>query len=222
MHDKSSTAPARSNFGEGSKRPPPSWPGATKEAKTKSHGPIGGQPIQTPRSKRPSQFVAAHMGMPCTLGALDHHLACDHKISTDSPEPCASNCQPLHPSSRRDSKPYVCMTCVVSEVKKRHKEKVRSFQREMEAIASAAKKDLNREDVARRLAVIEIGWQELDLKEMRERIGCGRWSRPFYVEPEYEDAAQSIADEHRGVDVEETRSTSSAVSSSRQSDSQAA
>lgn len=99
---------------------------------------------------------------------------------------------------------------------------MQSFQREMRAIASAAKKDLDREDVARRLAVIEIGWQEIDLKEMRERVGYGRWSRPFYVEPEYEGAAQTIAEEHRDLDVEETESISSTASSRGQSVSQAA
>jgi hypothetical protein len=65
------------------------------------------------------------------------------------------------------------MTCIVSEVKRAHDAKVLSFREELKAIASAARKQLSRDEIARGLEVMEIGWQELDLMAMRKKVERG-------------------------------------------------
>jgi hypothetical protein len=147
---------------------------------------------------RHPHFISAHLGTPCTLGALDHHLDCGHKISTDQPEPCASNCKKLEskfPNPWSNDKVFVCMTCIVGEVKRAHDAKVLEFQGELKVIASAARKQISRDDIARQLEVIEIGWRELDLKVIRDRVKRGQMSRPFYVEPDYIEAVEVVTQE---------------------------
>ena len=93
------------------------------------------------------------------------------------------------------------MTCIVIGVKKAHDAKVLSFQKELKAIASASRKQLSRDEIARRLEVIEIGWRELDLKEIRDQVKQGHMTRPFYVEPEYVEVVEVVA---REQDYDET------------------
>lgn len=88
------------------------------------------------------------------------------------------------------------MTCVVSEVKERHDANVALFQKELKVIAAAHRKDMEREEIARKLQVMEIGWQQLDLKRLRESVHSGRWSRPFYIDPDYQEAAEIVAQDH--------------------------
>ena len=168
-----------------------------------------------------SRFVGAHLGSPCTLGALDHRLQCGHKAMTPRPERCGPNCQ-THSSAlakvRSAKKPYLCMACIVVEVKRAHDAKAISFQEELKAIAKASGKSLPREEIARRLEVMEIGWRELDLKEIRGRMKHGRLSHPFYVEPGYANAVEAIIQERYPREPVETKSAFLEVKSVDKSD----
>ena len=157
-----------------------------------------------------SHFVGPHLGTPCTLGALDHRLQCGHKVMTARPERCGSNCQ-THSSAlanvRSAEQPFVCMACIIGEMKQAHDAKAMSFREELKAVAKASGKPLLRKEITRRLEVMEIGWRELDLKEIRERMKHGQLSHPFYVEPEYADAVESIILECYAKGREETKTS---------------
>ena len=196
------------------KRSVTSKPATIPETKRSPLDPFGRRFCGASKSGKTANFIAAHIGAPCTVGALDHQLSCGHKISTGQPEPCASNCKRSNGHhAGPELEPFVCITCIVDDVKARHDAKVEEFWSEMEAIASVARKDLEREDLARRLQVVEIGWQELDLKEIRERVACGRWSQPFYVDTAYLEAVEIIMRDHNRSGIAEAGSTSSTSSS---------
>ena len=157
-----------------------------------------------------SHFVGPHLGTPCTLGALDHRIQCGHKVMTARPERCGPNCQ-THSSAlanaRSAEQPFVCMACIVGEVKRARDAKAISFQEELKAVAKASGKPLLRKEIARHLEVMEIGWRELDLKHLRENVKHGRLSHPFYVEPEYADAVEMIISECYAKGREETKTS---------------
>jgi hypothetical protein len=110
------------------------------------------------------------------------------------------------------------MVCIVNEVKRAHDAKVISFQEELKAVAKASSKSLPREEIARRLEVMEIGWRELDIKEIRERVKHGRRSHPFYVEPEYADAVEAGIRDHYPSGRVETKTPSPEVKNVDNSD----
>ena len=76
-------------------RPVKSNPTRIPDRNTDSINPFGRDFCEAPQSRADTNFVAAHVGVPCTLRALDHQLSCGHKVSTDQPEACARNCE--HP-----------------------------------------------------------------------------------------------------------------------------
>lgn len=163
--------------------------------------PQSARTLEISTSLRHPHYVAEHLGSPCTLGALDHELECGHKVLTDQPENCASNCKCTASDLQNDRKgrPFVCLACTTLEVQEKHDANARSFQADLEAVASAAGKILQKDEIVRRLEVMEIGWQELDSMTIKERAKPGRLARPFVVEPGYEEAIEAMFEESTAI-----------------------
>ena len=92
-----------------------------------------------------SHYITAHLGEPCTTGALDHLLSCGHKVTTDRPEDCASNCSQhsMSADQRVLDEDFICMACTTTRIRKDHANKARVFEQDLKRVAKVAGKRLS-------------------------------------------------------------------------------
>ena len=141
------------------------------------------------------RYVSAHLGDPCTLGALDHLLDCGHKVLTHGPELCAGNCNQPHrdhanPRGLDDS--FVCMACIVEEIKAERALKVQAFEQDLKRVDEIDGHTIFPEAIAQRIENVEVGWKALEFDEIEANARLGRVCYPFFVDPEYQESVDII------------------------------
>lgn len=145
-------------------------------------------PNQTPAHGHPN-YIACHLGEPCSVQSLDHLLKCGHKVLTAGPENCASNCQPSsnlkHTNPRSIDEPFVCLTCVVEQIKQERAEKMCSFVAAMEAVATVMAKGDPKRWIEEKLAIMMIAWREIEVDRIQSQVEKGRSCHAFYIHEEY-------------------------------------
>ncbi|KXS99724.1 hypothetical protein AC578_10410 [Pseudocercospora eumusae] len=176
-------------------------------------------PIITPGSKTSHNFETARRSMPpyalptegsmycgphfdaCTFDAMDHKLACGHKILTAEPEPCANNCHAREPpdyAQPRDlDQSFVCMSCIGDHIHTRQVERYTAFKIELENVA--AENDKPREWVMQKLDLMAMAWQDEDVEEIKMLSSKqkGKPSQPFWIEPELQGLVDTAMKENR-------------------------
>ena len=146
--------------------------------------------------KESSPYVAAHLGEPCTVNALDHLLTCGHKIITTAPEPCATKCQispSKHPNPRSLEQPFICLTCILNTQQTKHAERVTSFKQELQQVAKTTKKAEPEKWIEMKVGFMEKAWRDVEMEEMREEVREGRFAYPVCVEPGEEGLVLEVA-----------------------------
>lgn len=163
---------------------------------------------RSPSNEHPN-YITFHMGEPCTIGSLDHHLACGHKVLTTSPENCASNCkQPpnvRHANPRSIDQPFVCLACIVEQIKVDRTRKVQAFCDTMRQVANVTAKADPAEWIPQKVAVMEIAWEEIEMEQVKSRAAQGRFCHAFYIDEEFADLASAAMDGRRTQGVEPDR-----------------
>ena len=147
-----------------------------------------------------SMYCGPHFDA-CTFDAMDHKLACGHKILTAEPEPCANNCHVREPpdfAQPRDlDQSFICMACIGDHIQTRQVERYTAFKIELENVA--AENDKPREWVIQKLDLMAMAWQDEDVEEIRKLSSKhkGKISQPFWVEPELQGLVDTALKENR-------------------------
>ena len=84
------------------------------------------------------------------------------------------------------------MACITQKIREWRAEKVRIFEEDLKRVAKAFGETLLRETIAQRIEKIESGWKLLEFDEIDARAQIGRFSWPFYVDPEYAEAVETV------------------------------
>lgn len=154
---------------------------ARRDAQTK---PSSSHPESLAKLTTPprSPYMHVHIGDPCLEGSLIHHLTCGHKVITQGPEACASNCQglsamprafpDLSPSKHSDE-PFLCAACVEEHVQQ-HREAKSLFFAEHLRLTALRMGSLPQDWVQKQLDYWERVWTNDVEKEKAEFARLGR------------------------------------------------
>lgn len=171
--------------------------GSAKQVSSRSGSAAQKKPtMDRSASNEHPNYMTFHMGDPCTLGALDHALTCGHKILTSRPEDCASNCQqpPNHANPRSIDQPFVCLACIIEQIKKDREHKVHAFVDTMRQVAAVIEKEDPAQWISEKVAVMEIAWREVEIEQVKTQTAEGRFCHPFYIDEEFADLASAAID----------------------------
>ena len=145
-----------------------------------------------------SPYIAAHVGEPCTVKALDHMLDCGHKIITAQPEPCAENCKgsySAHANPKSIDKAFACLVCITRDQQIAHEERVAEFRAEISQVAKFTKKEDPEAWIEAKVGFMSKAWQDLQNEEMITAAKQGRFCYPVFVAAEHEDLMLTVVSE---------------------------
>jgi hypothetical protein len=120
---------------------------------------------------RLSLYNGAQVAEPCVSDALTHLLAgCKHKIVTQHPEPCASNCRISDSglANLRSQEEFACSICMERIVRASYNARRSAYQADVQVAADDKK-------AVATLAAEESSWERKAIEQLR-RLKSGRRS----------------------------------------------